>query len=57
MNAKKQEIVDPGSYANFLEQIKQDIQKSQVQAAVAITKELIELYWRIGKLLSEKALS
>ncbi|MEI8328386.1 MAG: PDDEXK nuclease domain-containing protein [Chlamydiia bacterium] len=54
MNAKKHEIVDPGSYAKFLDHIKQDIQKSQLRAAMSITKELIELYWRIGKMLSEK---
>jgi predicted nuclease of restriction endonuclease-like (RecB) superfamily len=55
MNAKKYEIVDPSSYAKFLEYITQDIQDSQLRAAMSITKELIALYWRIGKMLSEKA--
>lgn len=55
MNAKKNEIVDPNSYAKFLEHIKNDIQDSQLRAAMSITKELTELYWRIGKMLSEKS--
>ena len=54
MNAKKNEIVDPNSYAKFLEHIKNDIQDSQLRAAMSVTKELIELYWRIGRMISEK---
>lgn len=54
MNAKKNEIVDPKSYAQFLEHIKKDIQESQLRAAMSITKELTALYWRIGKMLLEK---
>jgi predicted nuclease of restriction endonuclease-like (RecB) superfamily len=57
MKTNKKEIVDPRSYDMFLEHIKKDIQDSQLRAAVSINKELIELYWRIGKMLSEKALS
>ncbi|MFI5343208.1 MAG: YhcG family protein [Chlamydiales bacterium] len=54
MNAKKNEIIDPKSYAKFLEHIKRDIQDSQLRAAMSITKELTALYWRIGKMLSDK---
>ncbi|NBT86364.1 MAG: DUF1016 family protein, partial [Alphaproteobacteria bacterium] len=57
MNAKKNEIVDPHSYDKFIEHVKKDIQDSQLRAAISINKELIELNWRIGKMLSEKALS
>jgi predicted nuclease of restriction endonuclease-like (RecB) superfamily len=57
MNAKKNEIVDPKSYTKFLEQIKRDIQDSQLRAAMSVTKELTALYWRIGKMLSEKVAS
>lgn len=56
MNAKTNEILDPNSYDKFIEHIKKDIQDSQLRAAISINKELIELYWRIGKMLSEKAL-
>jgi predicted nuclease of restriction endonuclease-like (RecB) superfamily len=54
MNEKKNEMIDPNSYAKFLEHIKKDIQDSQLRAAMSITKELTALYWRIGKMLSEK---
>jgi len=57
MSAKRNEIVDPNSYTKFLEHIKKDIQDSQLRATMSITKELIDLYWRIGKMLSEKVLS
>ncbi|MFI5343766.1 MAG: DUF1016 N-terminal domain-containing protein [Chlamydiales bacterium] len=33
---------------------KRDIQASQLRATMSITKELTALYWRIGKMLSEK---
>lgn len=54
MNAKRTELDDLKSYPNTLEQIKNDIQQSQLRAALSITRELAMLYWRIGKLLSEK---
>lgn len=55
MNAKKSEIVNPTSYGQFLDDLKQDIQESQLRAAMTLTKELVALYWRIGKMVSEKA--
>ena len=59
---KKREIVkksasdvySPKSYVKLLEQIKADIFQTQLRAALSVTKELIMLYWRIGKTLSEK---
>ena len=44
----------PRDYASVLEQIKNDVQQSQLRAAQSVTQELIMLYWRIGKILSEK---
>jgi len=41
-------------YAQLLNQIKNDIQQSQLKAALAVNQELILLYWRIGKELTEK---
>ncbi len=41
-------------YANLLEQLKKDIQQTQLRAALAITKELTMLYWRMGKMLSDR---
>jgi len=42
------------NYGQFLDRIKKDIQQSQVKAAIAVNQELILLYWRIGKELTEK---
>src|SRR5271170_1894821 len=51
---KKSDNLAPKEYAKLLEKLKNDIQKTQLQAAVTVTKELTMLYWRIGKMLSEK---
>lgn len=42
------------NYVQVLENIKDDIQQSQLRAALSVNKELILLYWRIGKTLTEK---
>jgi predicted nuclease of restriction endonuclease-like (RecB) superfamily len=42
-------------YVNFFEHIKTDIIQTQLKATMAVTKEIVLLYWRIGKNLSEKA--
>lgn len=42
------------NYTQLFEQIKNDIQQSQLRAALAVNKELLLLYWRIGKELTEK---
>jgi predicted nuclease of restriction endonuclease-like (RecB) superfamily len=46
----------PRDYASVLEQIKNDVQQSQLRAAQSATKELIMLYWRIGKTLAGKVI-
>lgn len=53
-NGKRGEVIEAKSYGEFLENIKADIQESQMRAALSVTKELIMLYWRIGKMLAEK---
>ncbi len=35
-------------YAEFIETLKSDIQRSQIKAALAVNRELVLLYWRIG---------
>lgn len=42
------------SYRDVFEKLKNDIQQSQLRAALSITKELTLLYWRSGKVLLEK---
>ena len=50
----KNDLVDPKGYAKLFEQLKADIKQTQLRAALSVTKELILLYWRTGKVLSEK---
>ena len=52
--SKKTEIANPNSYAKLFEQLKFDITQTQLRAALSVTKELILLYWRTGKVLYEK---
>jgi predicted nuclease of restriction endonuclease-like (RecB) superfamily len=35
-------------YAEFIKTLKKDIQRTQIKAALAINRELVLLYWRIG---------
>lgn len=39
----------PEGYTDFLADIKSRIQTAQVQAALAVSRELLELYWSIGR--------
>ncbi|CAM0117629.1 YhcG family protein [Rhabdochlamydiaceae symbiont of Dictyostelium giganteum] len=55
MNSPKHEIIDSKSYAQLLDHIKKDIQESRLRATTSITQELTALYWRIGKMLLDKA--
>src|SRR5947209_20523733 len=41
--------VAPAGYAELLAAIKQRVQTAQVRAAVAVNRELILLYWQIGR--------
>ncbi len=52
--SRKDDKIDSQSYAKLFEQLKIDIRQTQLRAALSVTKELILLYWRIGRMLSEK---
>src|SRR5438045_1563569 len=39
----------PSDYQSFLQNIKGRVQQAQLQAIIAVNKELILLYWYIGK--------
>ena len=41
-------------YQNFLNEIKSRLKKAQLQAAVFVNHELIQLYWEVGKLIIER---
>ena len=55
MKTKNNDTISQDSYINFLNQVRTDIQQAQLRAALSVTYELTNLYWRIGKGLSEKA--
>lgn len=42
------ESIITNEYAEFIETLKADIQKAQIKAALAVNRELVLLYWRIG---------
>ncbi len=41
-------------YQNWVNELKTLIQKTQIKAAIAVNRELLGLYWSIGKSISEK---
>ena len=44
----------PKEYKNFIGTIKERIRSAQYEALKAVNKELVGLYWDIGKMISEK---
>lgn len=48
------DIINSKDYISFLNNIKKDIQTSRVKAALSVNKELILLYWRVGKGILER---
>lgn len=45
---------DTNDYARFLHDIKQSIRSHQFQAMRAVNRELVDLYWEIGRSIHEK---
>ncbi len=44
----------PKGYERFLGELKEQIRTARLRAAIGVNRELIELYWRIGKSLVER---
>jgi predicted nuclease of restriction endonuclease-like (RecB) superfamily len=44
----------PENYDNFLRSLKERIRTAQVRAALAVNKELVLLYWQIGREILER---
>ena len=44
----------PKEYTNFIGTIKERIRSAQYEALKTVNKELVGLYWDIGKMISEK---
>lgn len=47
-------LVIPEGYAELLEQLKLRIRSARLQAALAVNRELIRLYWEIGQSILER---
>lgn len=44
----------PSNYAEFLESVKRTIKQTRIRACRSISRELIDLYWNIGKAIAER---
>lgn len=42
------------SYKQWIAELKEKVRSAQLKAAVAVNSELIELYWDLGKMITEK---
>ncbi len=49
--------VVPSGYGAFVNNLKERIRAAQIQAALSVNRELIELYWDIGKGIAERQTS
>jgi predicted nuclease of restriction endonuclease-like (RecB) superfamily len=44
----------PADYAPFLESLKSRVRQAQTKAMLSVNRELIQLYWEIGRLIVER---
>lgn len=44
----------PSEYCSWLEHVKSRIQSAQIQAALAVNTQLIQLYWELGQMIAER---
>ncbi|MFI5149488.1 MAG: YhcG family protein [Bacteroidia bacterium] len=51
MNTK---IIRSKEYKDLLKTVKSQIQSSQIKAALTVNRELLTLYWTLGKIISDK---
>lgn len=54
MNPSKPDSLLPEGYATFLNDLKTRIRSAQVKAALSVNREMIVLYWEIGKALVDR---
>ncbi|MBM3183954.1 MAG: DUF1016 domain-containing protein [Chlamydiae bacterium] len=52
--AIKNREVSRAEYTNLLVSLKNKIRSAQIKGAIAVNRELIKLYWEIGKEIFEK---
>lgn len=51
---QKSKIMKPQYYETFLEDIKNLVTQAQTRALLSVNRELLFLYWNIGKMILEK---
>ena len=51
---KEHSMKDQIAYQNFFAEVKERIRKAQYEALRAVNKELVGLYWDLGKMIVEK---
>jgi predicted nuclease of restriction endonuclease-like (RecB) superfamily len=44
----------PAGYGELLDELKRRVRAAQIKAAVAANRELIQLYWDIGRMIVER---
>ncbi len=44
----------PVGYSEFIKSLKEKVRTSQIKAALSVNRELIRLYWEIGKDISDR---
>jgi hypothetical protein len=47
-------LIPDNDYINFFAEVNERIRRSQYEALKAVNKELIQLYWDIGRMIVEK---
>ena len=52
----KSKIIKDKKYKDLLSEIKTKVRSSQIKAAVSVNSELMDLYWNIGRAITEKQL-
>lgn len=54
VKAEEKELMSNNDYMSMLTELKKHIRECQLRAATAVNKELIQLYWTIGKSIFER---
>ena len=50
----KNNFISTNDYKQFIQYVKQTIQTAQIKAAISVNRELLNLYWNLGKRIVEK---
>lgn len=48
------ELIRTEAYRQLISELKDKVRSAQIKAALAVNAQLIELYWDIGRLITER---